>query len=229
VSIRVFLADDQAMVRAGFRMILESEPDIDVVGEAADGAQAVEAARRLAPDVVVMDVRMPVMDGLEATRRIAALGPGGPRVLVLTTFDLDEYVYRALRAGAGGFLLKDGPAEQLVGAIRALADGGALLAPQVTRRLIAQFARLPTPRDGPPPELAGLTAREIDVLRLLAQGQSNAEIAARLIVGDATVKTHVARILAKLGLRDRTQAIVVAYETGLVRPGEGPDLHPDSR
>jgi len=225
--IRVLLADDQQLVRTGFRMILKAESDIEVVGEAADGAQAVDSARRLAPDVVVMDVRMPVMDGLEATRRIAALPPRRPRVLVLTTFDLDEYVYEALRAGASGFLLKDGPAEQLVGAIRALADGGALLAPTVTRRLIAEFSRRPPPREGPPPELAELTAREIDVLRQLARGLSNAEIAAELIVGDATIKTHVARILAKLDLRDRTQAVVFAYEAGLVQRGDVTDAPRD--
>jgi DNA-binding NarL/FixJ family response regulator len=219
-SIRVLLADDQQLVRTGFRMILRAEPDIEIVGEAADGAQAVDAVRRLSPDVVVMDVRMPIMDGLEATRRITAFPPGGPRVLILTTFDLDEYVYEALRAGAAGFLLKDGPAEQLVGAIRALNRGGALLAPTVTRRLIAEFARRPPPGEGPPPELAALTARELDVLRQLARGMSNTEIAIQLTVGDATIKTHVARILGKLGLRDRTQAVVYAYETGLVQAGD---------
>jgi DNA-binding NarL/FixJ family response regulator len=224
--IRVLLADDQQLVRTGFRMILRAEPDIEVVGEAGDGAQAVDATRRLSPDVVVMDVRMPVMDGLEATRRIAALPSGGPRVLVLTTFDLDEYVYEALCAGAGGFLLKDGPAAQLVDAIRELHDGGALLAPTVTRRLIAEFARHRPPHDGPPPELAALTTRELDVLRQVARGLSNTEIAAELIVGDATIKTHVAHILAKLGLRDRTQAVVLAYETGLILPG---DQHDRSR
>ncbi|MEA2141901.1 MAG: hypothetical protein QOI64_331, partial [Solirubrobacteraceae bacterium] len=176
--------------------------------------------------VVEMDVPMPVMDGLEATRRIAALPSAGPLVLVLTTFDLDEYVYEALRAGAGGFLLKDGPAAQLVDAIRALHDGGALLAPTVTRRLIAEFARHRPPHDGPPPELAALTTRELDVLRQVARGLSNTEIAAELIVGDATIKTHVAHILAKLGLRDRTQAVVLAYETGLILPG---DQHDRSR
>jgi DNA-binding NarL/FixJ family response regulator len=224
--IRVLLADDQQLVRTGFRMILRAEPDIEVVGEAGDGAQAVDATRRLSPDVVVMDVRMPVMDGLEATRRIAALPSRGPRVLVLTTFDLDEYVYEALRAGAGGFLLKDGPAAQLVDAIRALHDGGALLAPTVTRRLIAEFARHRPPHDGSPPELAALTTRELDVLRQVARGLSNTEIASELIVGDATIKTHVAHILAKLGLRDRTQAVVLAYETGLILPG---DQHDRSR
>ena len=225
--IRVLLADDQQLVRTGFRMILRAEADIEVVGEAADGAQAVDAVRRLSPDVVVMDIRMPIMDGLEATRRIAELPPGRPRVLVLTTFDLDEYVYQALRAGAGGFLLKDGPAEQLVGAIRALNDGGALLAPTVTRRLIAEFARRPPPGDGPPPELATLTARELDVLRQLARGMSNKEIANELTVGDATIKTHIARILGKLGLRDRTQAVVYAYETGLIQAGDWHDAPGD--
>ncbi len=225
--IRVLLADDQQLVRTGFRMILRAEPDIEVVGEAADGAQAVDAVRRLSPDVVVMDIRMPIMNGLQATRRITALPPGGPRVLILTTFDLDEYVYQALRAGAAGFLLKDGPAEQLVAAIRALNDGGALLAPTVTRRLIAEFARRPPPGDGPPPELAALTTRELDVLRQLARGMSNTEIAIRLTVGDATIKTHVARILGKLGLRDRTQAVVYAYETGLIQAGDRHDAPGD--
>jgi DNA-binding NarL/FixJ family response regulator len=212
--IRVLLADDQALVRTGFRMILKAEPDLEVVGEAADGEQAVAAARRLAPDVVVMDVRMPNMDGLEATRRI--LAGDGPRVLMLTTFDLDEYVYEALRAGASGFLLKDGPADQLVGAIRAVAAGDALLAPAVTRRLIEAFARQAPP--APDRALAELTTREREVLEQLARGLSNAEIAERFTVGEATVKTHVAHVLAKLGLRDRTQAVVFAYESGLVAP-----------
>ena len=198
-------------------MILKAEPAIDVVGEAADGAQAVDAARRLAPDVVVMDVRMPVMDGLEATRRILAAGPHAPRVLMLTTFDLDEYVYAALRLGASGFLLKDGGADQLVAAIRAVAAGDALLAPGVTRRLIEEFARARPRRS---PLLGELTARESEVLRLLAGGRSNDEIAAELVIGAATVKTHVANLLGKLGLRDRTQAVVFAYESGLMRPGD---------
>lgn len=217
--IRVLLVDDQALVRTGFRMILKAESDMDVVGEAADGAQAIDAAHRLAPDVIVMDVRMPHMDGLEATRRIVAGPATTPRVLMLTTFDLDEHVYEALRAGASGFLLKDGPADQLIMAIRAVAEGNALLAPTVTQRLIEEFARrLPDtqPRTG---NIAALTEREHAVLLLLARGWSNAEIAAELVVGEATVKTHVARILSKLGLRDRTQAVVYAYESGLVRPG----------
>jgi DNA-binding NarL/FixJ family response regulator len=215
--IRVLLADDQALVRTGFRMILKAEDDLEVVGEAGDGAQAVDAARRLSPDVVVMDVRMPHMDGLEATRRILSGGGGAARVLMLTTFDLDEYVFEALRAGASGFLLKDGPADQLVAAIRAVAGGGALLAPTVTRRLIEEFAKRPAAGDAPIEALAELTPRELGVLERLARGLSNAEIAAELVVGEATVKTHVARILSKLGLRDRTQAVVFAYESGLVR------------
>jgi len=216
--VRVLLADDQALVRTGFRMILKAEPDIEVVGEAADGAQAVAATRRLRPDVAVMDVRMPHLDGLEATRQILAAPDTRTRVLMLTTFDLDEYVYDALRAGASGFLLKDGPADQFVAAIRTVADGGALLAPTVTRRLIEQFARQLAPTTPPPPALAELTARERTVLEHLARGLSNAEIASQLTLGEATIKTHVARVLSKLGLRDRTQAVVYAYESGLVRP-----------
>jgi DNA-binding NarL/FixJ family response regulator len=216
--IRVLLADDQALVRTGFRMILKAEPDMDVVGEAADGAQAVDEARRLGPDVAVMDVRMPHLDGLEAARRILAEPDACTRVLMLTTFDLDEYVYDALRAGASGFLLKDGPADQLVTAIRTVADGGALLAPTVTRRLIEEFARRSPETEPPPAALAELTARERSVLVLLARGLSNAEVAAELVLGEATIKTHVARVLSKLGLRDRTQAVVYAYESGLVRP-----------
>jgi len=216
VSIRVLLADDQAMVRAGFRMILDAEPDIDVAGEAEDGEQAAFEAKRLRPDVVLMDVRMPKLDGIEATRRVRDATQA--RVLVLTTFDLDEYVYGALRAGASGFLLKDAPPEQLVDAIRVVAAGEALLAPSVTRRVIEEFTRKPSP--GPPPEsLAELTARELEVLRLVARGLSNAEIAAKLVVSDTTVKTHVAHLLRKLGLRDRIQAVVLAYESGVVQPG----------
>jgi DNA-binding NarL/FixJ family response regulator len=216
VSIRVLLADDQAMVRAGFRMILEAEADVDVTGEAEDGEQAVFEAKRLRPDVVLMDVRMPKLDGIEATRRVRDATQA--RVLVLTTFDLDEYVYGALRAGASGFLLKDAPPEQLVDAIRVVAAGDALLAPSVTRRVIEEFARKPSP--GPPPEsLAELTARELEVLRLVARGLSNAEIAAELVVSDTTVKTHVAHLLQKLNLRDRIQAVVLAYESGVVQPG----------
>jgi DNA-binding NarL/FixJ family response regulator len=215
-TVRVLLADDQALVRTGFRMILKSEPGIEVVGEAADGEQAVAAARRLRPDVAVMDVRMPRVDGLEATRRLLAAPGATTRVLILTTFDLDEYVYDALRAGASGFLLKDGPAEQLVAGIRTVADGGALLAPTVTRRLIEEFARRAAPVA--PASLSELTARERTVLEHLARGRSNAEIAPELVLGEATIKTHVARVLSKLGLRDRTQAVVYAYESGLVRP-----------
>jgi DNA-binding NarL/FixJ family response regulator len=215
--IRVLLADDQALVRAGFRMILKAEPGVEVVGEASDGTEAVTLARELAPDVVLMDVRMPVMDGIEATRRIVD-GESAPRVLVLTTFDLDEYVYEALRAGASGFLLKDAPEDQLVAGIRIVADGGSLFAPAVTRRLIERFAgSRPAPQ---PLGLDELTARELEVLRLIARGLSNAEIAARLVVSDHTVKTHVAHILMKLDLRDRVQAVVLAYEAGVVRPGQ---------
>jgi DNA-binding NarL/FixJ family response regulator len=216
VSVRVLIADDQGLVRTGFRKILESEPDLHVVGEAADGEQAVERARTLRPDVVLMDIRMPRVDGLAATRRLA----DRVRVLILTTFDVDEYVYEALRSGASGFLLKDVPAEQLVTAIRVVADGEALLSPTVTRRLVEQFARRPPP-SARPEALAELTPRELEILRLLARGLSNAEIAGELIIGDATVKTHVARVLQKLGLRDRVQAVVLAYETGLVQPGGG--------
>lgn len=215
--IRVLLADDQSLVRAGFRMILRSEPGIEVVGEAGDGAEAVAQARELAPDVVLMDIRMPVLDGIEATRQVVA-DESSPRVLVLTTFDLDEYVYGALRAGASGFLLKDAPEEQLVSAIQVISTGGSLFAPSVTRRLIEEFTR----RDAgaaQPPVISALTAREVDVLRLVARGLTNAEIAADLVVSEHTVKTHVAHILQKLGLRDRTQAVIVAYESGLVRPG----------
>jgi DNA-binding NarL/FixJ family response regulator len=216
VSIRVLIADDQAMVRTGFRMILEAESDIDVAGEAEDGERAVFEAKRLRPDVALMDVRMPNLDGIEATRRVR--DATDTRVLVLTTFDLDEYVYGALRAGASGFLLKDAPPEQLVDAIRVVAAGDALLAPSVTRRVIEEFARRPSP--GPPPAtLAELTARELEVLRLVARGLSNAEIARELVVSDTTVKTHVAHLLQKLRLRDRIQAVVYAYEAGVVEPG----------
>jgi DNA-binding NarL/FixJ family response regulator len=214
--IRVLLADDQRLVRSGFRMILGADPELEVVGEADDGVEAVALARELRPDVVLMDVRMPRLDGIEATRQIAAMSEP-PRVLVLTTFDLDEYVYAALRAGASGFLLKDAPEDQLAAAIRIAADGGALFSPGVTKRLIERFASLEP--GGTPPQLDGLTTREVEVLRLLARGLSNAEIAAELVVSDHTVKTHVARILAKLDLRDRTQAVIASYESGLVRPG----------
>jgi len=215
--IRVLLADDQALVRAGFRMILTAEPGIDVVGQAADGREAVALARELLPDVVLMDVRMPVMDGIEATRHIVD-GEGSPRVLILTTFDLDDYVYEALRAGASGFLLKDRPPEELVAAVRVIAAGEALLAPSVTRRLIEEFARrAPTASRT---ELDQLTDREREVLVLMARGMSNAEIARTLFVAETTVKTHVGRVLHKLGLRDRAQAVVLAYESGLVQPGD---------
>lgn len=215
--IHVLLADDQALVRAGFRMILKAEPGIEVAGEAGDGAEAVQLARQIRPDVVLMDIRMPSMDGIEATRRIV-IDDTSPRVLVLTTFDLDEVVYKALRAGASGFLLKDAPEERLVTAIRVVAEGGSLFAPSVTRRLIHEFARRAPAQ--PPPVLDELTARELEVLRLVARGLTNAEIATTLVLSEHTVKTHVAHILTKLGLRDRTQAVVLAYESGLVRPGE---------
>jgi DNA-binding NarL/FixJ family response regulator len=216
--IRVLIADDQALVRDGFAMILSAQPDLVVVGEAADGAEAVEKARALAPDVVVMDIRMPGMDGIAATAAICA--ETDARVLVLTTFDLDEYVYSALRAGASGFLLKDMRRDELVEAIRVVAAGEALLAPTVTRRLIADVVRRsPAPVASADARLASLTARETDTLRLVARGLSNAEIAAELHVTEHTVKTHVSSILSKLGLRDRVQAVVVAYESGLVQPG----------
>ena len=214
--IRVLLVDDEQLIRTGLRMILEAEDDLEVVGSAVDGLDALAAVDRLAPDVVLMDIRMPRMDGLEATRRILS-GPSQSRVVVLTTFDLDEHVFDALAAGASGFLLKDAPAHQLVDAIRAAAAGNALLAPSVTRRLIAQFTRS-RPRRSPAIS-DDLTARETEVWQLVAEGLSNAEIAERLVIGEATVKTHVARLLAKLGLRDRVQAVVLAYECGLVHPG----------
>jgi DNA-binding NarL/FixJ family response regulator len=217
--IRVLIADDQALVRAGFRMILDAEEDIDVVGEASDGAEAVEQARELAPDVVLMDIRMPELDGIEATHRVVDVGgETAPRVLMLTTFDLNEYVYEALRAGASGFLLKDVPPEELAAGIRVVARGDALLAPSITRRLIREFARA-TPAAAPPPGFEELTAREVEVFKLVARGLSNAEIAAELIVSETTVKTHVARLLMKLGIRDRVQAVVLAYESGFAVPG----------
>jgi DNA-binding NarL/FixJ family response regulator len=218
VSIRVLLADDERLVRAGFRMILKAEASLEVIGEAADGLEAVKAVEELRPDVVLMDIRMPKLDGLEATRRILARPEPQPRVVVLTTFDLDAYVYEALRAGASGYLLKDAPEDQLVAAIRIAADGGAMFSPSVTRRLIEEFSRRVSPE--PPPGLAELTRREREVLRLLARGLSNQEIAAELVVSEHTAKTHVAHILSKLGLRDRIQAVVLAYESGLVQPGE---------
>jgi DNA-binding NarL/FixJ family response regulator len=216
--IRVVLADDQDLVREGLRMLLDVEPDIAVVGEAGDGRDALDEIRRLDPDVVLMDVRMPELDGIEATARVASTGSKA-RVLVLTTFDLDEYVYRALKAGASGFLLKDATRDQLVSAVRTVARGESLLAPAVTRRLIEDFCRGPEPGSAPP-EAASLSEREREVLRLLARGLSNAEIADRLVLGETTVKSHVARVLSKLGLRDRVQTVVFAYESGLVRPGE---------
>jgi DNA-binding NarL/FixJ family response regulator len=218
VSLGVLIADDQTLVRTGFRMIVDAQDDLHVVAEAKDGDEAVDAVRRTGPDVVLMDIRMPVTDGLEATRQIVA-GDDPPRVLILTTFDLDEYVYDALEAGASGFLLKDVPPEQLVAGIRTVAAGDALLSPSVTRRLIESFVRDHgrTPR---PPQLDDLTARELEILGLIARGLSNAEIADHLVVSSTTVKTHVARVLAKLGLRDRVQAVVLAYETGIVRPGQ---------
>ena len=221
MSIGVVIADDQPLLRTGFRMILEAEADIRVLGEAGDGREAVDVARRLRPDLVLMDIRMPILDGVEATRRLAAPDVTDPvRVLVLTTFDLDEYIVEALRAGASGFLLKDAPAEQLVEAVRIIAEGGALLAPSVTRRLLDTFAhRLPSTALAPV-AISDLTERELEVLRLVAGGLSNAEIADRLVVSETTVKTHVSRVLMKLGVRDRVQAVVFAYETGLVRPGE---------
>jgi DNA-binding NarL/FixJ family response regulator len=221
MSIRVLICDDQALVRAGFRLILDAEDDLEVLAEASDGQEALEHVKSYTPDVVLMDVRMPNMDGIDATRRITAdEGAEGPKVLILTTFDLDEYVYEALRAGASGFLLKDAPAEQLVAAIRVVAGGEALLAPSITKRLIEDFARAAAPSDQPPPALDALTARELEVFKLVARGMSNAEIAQSLVVSDATVKTHVARILMKLDLRDRVQAVVLAYESGVVQPGE---------
>ena len=220
MSIRVLVVDDQALVRAGLGVILGAQADIEVVGEAADGLEAVEAAGRLRPDVVLMDIRMPHLDGLEATRRILAGGStGAPRVMILTTFDTDEHVFEALRAGASGFLLKDAPREQLVEAVRTVAVGEALLAPSVTRRLIEEFSRRPVPDERSAAPLASLTAREREVLDALARGLSNAEMAAALFVGEATVKSHVAHVLMKLGLRDRVQAVIFAYEAGIVTPG----------
>jgi DNA-binding NarL/FixJ family response regulator/class 3 adenylate cyclase len=220
--IRVLIVDDQALVRAGFRMILDAEEDIEVAAEAADGRAAIEEARRVRPNVVLMDVRMPEMDGIEATRILLGEDGAETKVVMLTTFDMDEYVYEALRAGASGFLLKDVPPEQLVEGIRAVASGDALLAPSITRRVIEEFVSRPpgTPR-APPPELQELTPRESEVLTFMARGQSNAEIANTLVVSETTVKTHVAHVLTKLGLRDRVQAVVFAYESGLVEPGEG--------
>jgi DNA-binding NarL/FixJ family response regulator len=212
MSIRVLVADDQSMIRAGFRMLLAGEPDIEVVAEAENGLEAVRKAARFDVGVVLMDIRMPELDGLEATRRIIAADPSA-RVLVLTTFDLDEYVYEALRAGASGFVLKDDPPEQLIAAVRTVAAGDALLSPAVTKRVIRQFTRIQRP--SPPPALAELTARELDIFRLIAGGLSNAEIAQELFIGETTVKTHVTHIFQKLDLRDRVQAVVLAYQTGV--------------
>ena len=217
-TIRVLIADDHALLRGGFKLILEAEPDIDIVGEASDGREALALARELEPDVVLMDVRMPELDGLEATRELTA-GTESPRVVMLTTFDTAEVVYEAMRAGASGFLVKDLPPEQLAAGIRTIASGDALLAPAVTRHLIEEFVRRPPAGTAEAPALEELTERERDVLQLLARGRSNAEIAAELVVSEATVKTHVANVLRKLELRDRVQAVVFAYETGFVQPG----------
>jgi DNA-binding NarL/FixJ family response regulator len=222
VTIRVVIADDQTLVRAGFRVLLDSDDGIEVVGEAANGAEAVELARLLVPDVILMDIRMPVMDGLEATRRIArAEETAAVRVLILTTFDLDDYVYEALRAGASGFLLKDTDPAELIEAVRVIARGDALIAPGITRRLIAEFARRPEPKRATSADLAVLTEREREVLALIARGMSNDEIADHLVVSPATAKTHVSRVMGKLDARDRAQLVVIAYESGLVQPGEG--------
>ena len=218
MTIKLVLADDQALVRAGFRLILESEAGIEVVGEANDGDQAVTMTRRLRPDVVLMDVQMPRMDGLEATRQITGPGDVCSRVVILTTFERDDYVFEALQAGASGFLLKNAPPEELVHAVRVVAAGDALLAPSVTRRIIEEYARQPIRRE-PPSELGRLTERELQVLRLLATGMSNIELAGELYVGEGTIKTHVSNVLTKLGLRDRVQAVVYAYESGLVQAG----------
>jgi DNA-binding NarL/FixJ family response regulator len=222
--ISIVVADDHEVVRTGFAALLETQPDFAVVGTATDGIEAVRVGRAQRPDVMLMDIRMPSMDGIEATRQLAGDNPGPPRILILTTFDLDEYVYEALRAGASGFLLKDVTAERLFDAVRIIAAGEALLAPTVTRRLISEFARMRPDQAAarPGPQLASLTPRETEVLILIAEGLSNPEIARRLIVTEETVKTHVSRVLAKLGLRDRTQAVVTAYESGLVIPGTRP-------
>ncbi|MQB00409.1 MAG: response regulator [Actinobacteria bacterium] len=220
--IRVLIADDQALVRDGLRAIAEQEDDIEVVGEATEGGEAIRLSRELSPDVVLMDVRMPGLDGIEATRRLLS-DPDPPRVLMLTTFDLNEYVYEAMKAGASGFLLKDMRRGQLTQAIRTVVAGEDLVAPSITRRLIEEFCRRPSPKSGAPADLAGLTSRETEVLTLMARGLSNSEIAGSLVIGETTVKTHVARVLTKLELRDRVQAVVFAYECGLVRAGDRDD------
>jgi DNA-binding NarL/FixJ family response regulator len=220
MTVKVLIADDQALVRGGLRKIIDSEPDMRVVGEAGDGVDAVEAAARVKPDVALMDIRMPRLDGIEATRRIVARAGEGVRVLILTTFGLDEYVYEALRAGASGFMLKDSPPEELVDAVRVVSTGAALLAPAVTRSVIEEFARRSPRQEVDSPRLAELTERELEVLKLLTRGRSNAEIAADLVVSEATAKTHVAHVLMKLGVRDRVQAVIFAYECGLVHPGQ---------
>jgi DNA-binding NarL/FixJ family response regulator len=217
---RVLVADDQELVRTGFRLILTSDPGIEVVGEAVDGEQAVALTKELTPDVVLMDIRMPEIDGIEATRRIVRDVSAPPRILILTTFDLDEYVYDAIAAGASGFLLKDVPASQLISGVQTVATGDALLDPQITRRLIEEFSRSRTPIE-PPAGFAELTAREHEVFKLLAQGNSNGEIAAKLFLEETTIKTHVTRILSKLQVRDRVQAVILAYEAGLIAPGRG--------
>ena len=220
MTVRVVIADDQGMVRSGFTTLLNSEPDIEVIGEAVNGQEAIARAAQLRPDVMLMDVRMPVLDGLQATREITAM-PGAPKVLILTTFDLDDYVYQALRWGASGFLLKDASAQELADAVRIVAAGDALLSPGVTRRLIAEFARMGAPRGPSRDSLDGLTERECEVLALVARGLSNAEIAGRLVISPLTAKTHVSHILGKLGCRDRAQLVTLAYESGLVTPGDG--------
>jgi DNA-binding NarL/FixJ family response regulator len=227
MTVRVLIADDEALVRSGIRLIVEGQSDMEVVGEASDGAQAVLLVRDTGPDVVLMDVRMPQVNGLEATRRIVQAGAATVRVLMLTTFDRDEYLYDAMKAGASGFLLKSAPPEELIHAIRVVVHGDTLLAPAITRRLVEDFVRRPPPGSATPPGLDDLTDREVEVLRLLAEGLSNADLARRLFLSEGTVKTHVNRILTKLGLRDRVQAVVVAYESGLVRAGDRPE--PPSR
>ncbi len=220
MTVQIVIADDQALVRAGLRKIFDADPELEIVGEAVNGREAVETVQRLRPDVVVMDIRMPVSDGLEATRRLTSTAGRAERVLILTTFDPDEYVYEALRAGASGFMLKDAPPEDLIAAVRIVAGGEGLLAPAVTKRVIERFVNLPALRPEGADGIEELTAREQEVLTLLARGLSNAEIATQLVISDGTAKTHVARVLTKLGLRDRVQAVIFAYERGLTRPGQ---------